>query len=104
MEIAERREPAELARAGYLVLHARADVPTVQARSGDTAQRDAALASGAQFVRTDYPEPSPFGSGYVVELPGGGAALQPGERATGVPHGAVRARLARREAGLKRIP
>jgi len=62
--------------AGYLV-RTRADVPTQQARSGDTTRREAALSSGAQYVSTDYPRrPSPFGSGYVVRLPGaeGGAA------------------------------
>lgn len=65
-ENAERiRERVE---AGYLI-RTRADVPTQQARSGDTTQREAALSSGAQYVSTDYPEPSPFGSGYVVHLP-----------------------------------
>jgi len=55
--------------AGYLI-RTRADVPTRQARSGDTTRREAALSSGAQYVSTDYPKPSPFGSGYVVNLPG----------------------------------
>jgi hypothetical protein len=54
---------------GYLV-RTRADVPTHEARSGDTTRRDAAFASGAQYVSTDYPEPSPFGSGYVARIPG----------------------------------
>jgi hypothetical protein len=47
----------------------------VQARSGDTTQRDAALASGAQWVSTDYPVPgsSPF-SDYFVAIPGGTVA------------------------------
>src|ERR687894_746366 len=53
----------------------RADADTVQARTGDTTQRDAALASGAQYVSTDYVWPDDrFGTGYVVDLPGGGAA------------------------------
>jgi hypothetical protein len=44
----------------------------VQARTGDVTQRDAALASGAQFVSTDYPVPdADFGTGYLVEIPGG---------------------------------
>jgi hypothetical protein len=61
----------ELIRAGYLV-RTRADGDTVQARSGDTTQRDAAIVSGAQFVSTDYPVPDPiFGSGYFVEIPRG---------------------------------
>lgn len=54
---------------GYLV-RTRADVPTQEARSGDTTRRDAAFGSGAHYVSTDYPEPSPFGSGYVARLPG----------------------------------
>lgn len=59
----------EMVAAGYLV-RTRADVPTDEARSGDTTRRDHALRSGAQYVSTDYPEPSPFGSGYVARLPG----------------------------------
>lgn len=55
--------------AGYLI-RTRADVPTRQARSGDTTRREAALSSGAQYVSTDYPEPSPFDPTYVVDLPG----------------------------------
>jgi hypothetical protein len=56
-------------RSGFLV-RTRADIPTVEARSGSTVRRDAAFRSGAQYVSTDYPEPSPFGSGYVARLPG----------------------------------
>jgi hypothetical protein len=42
------------------------------ARNGNTTLRDAAIASGAQFVSTDYPAPDPdFGTGYFVEIPGG---------------------------------
>ena len=56
-------------RSGY-VIRTRADIPTVEARSGSTVRRDAAFRSGAQYVSTDYPEPSPFGSGYLARLPG----------------------------------
>jgi hypothetical protein len=59
----------EMVQAGYLV-RTRADVPTDEARSGDTTRRDRAFASGAQYVSTDYPEESPFGSGYIARLPG----------------------------------
>jgi hypothetical protein len=60
-----------LVEAGYIV-RTRADADTLQARSGDTTDRDAALASGAQYVSTDYPVPDPaFGTGYFVEIPGG---------------------------------
>jgi len=41
-----------------------------EARSGDTTRRDSAFRSAAQYVSTDYPEPSPFGSGYIARLPG----------------------------------
>jgi hypothetical protein len=61
----------ELVGQGFIV-RTRADADTLEARSGDTAPRDAALASGAQFVSTDYPVPNPdFGTGYQVLLPGG---------------------------------
>lgn len=57
------------------VVRTRADADTVQARSGDTTMRDAALASGAQFVSTDYVWPDErFGTGYAVDLPGDTAA------------------------------
>jgi hypothetical protein len=60
-------------REGYLV-RTRSDVPTIEARSGETSRRDAALASGAQFVSTDYAWESPFGSGYQVSIPDGSPA------------------------------
>ncbi len=59
---------------GYLV-RTRADADTEQARTGDTTMRDAAFASGAQYVSTDYEVPDRlFGTGYVADLPGDGAA------------------------------
>jgi hypothetical protein len=61
--------------AGGYVVRTRADADTVQARTGDTTQRDAAIASGAQWVSTDYPVPDPdFGTGYQVSIPGGAPA------------------------------
>lgn len=42
-----------LVKKGYLV-RARTDADTVQARSGDTKMRDAAMASGAQILSSDY--------------------------------------------------
>ncbi|MDG3006874.1 phosphatidylinositol-specific phospholipase C1-like protein [Paludisphaera mucosa] len=59
-----------LVKAGFLV-RTRADADTRQARDGSTAMRDRALASGAQFVSTDYPTPDPRFTEYRVELPGG---------------------------------
>jgi hypothetical protein len=63
-----------LVRKGYLV-RTRTDADTMQARSGDVTQRDAALASGAQLLSTDYPfdERSRW-TGYSVRFPEGGIA------------------------------
>jgi hypothetical protein len=61
----------QLVAQGFVV-RTRADGDTVEARTGDTRMRDAAIASGAQWVSTDYPVPNPaFGTGYFVSLPGG---------------------------------
>jgi hypothetical protein len=54
---------------GFLV-RTRADIPTEEARTGSTIRRDSAFRSGAHYVSTDYPEASPFGSGYIARLPG----------------------------------
>lgn len=60
-----------LVEAGYIV-RTRADADTDEARTGDTGPREAALASGAQYVSTDYPVPDPdFGTGYQVSIPDG---------------------------------
>jgi hypothetical protein len=62
---------AELVQNGYLV-RTRADADTEEARSGATARRDAAMASGAQLVSTDYPAADPaLGTGYAVAFPEG---------------------------------
>lgn len=66
-------EIESLVEQGYIV-RTRADADTEQARSNDTTQRDAALASGAHFISTDYPVPNPDFSAYQVTLPGGGVA------------------------------
>lgn len=68
--VADGARIRSLVASGYIV-RTRADADTVEARLGLTSRRDAALASGAQFVSTDYPEPDPdFGTGYLVNLPG----------------------------------
>ncbi len=59
-----------LVRQGFLV-RTRADANTAQARANDPSRRDRALASGAQFVSTDYPESRPDLSPYRVRFPGG---------------------------------
>jgi hypothetical protein len=59
------------ALAANMIVRTRADADTLQARTNDTRMRDAALASGAQFVSTDYMEPNPAFSPYFVAIPGG---------------------------------
>ncbi len=64
---------------GYLV-RTRTDSDTVEARSGSTTQRDAAIDSGAQWVSTDYPVPNPdFGTGYARHSRGCTGAVQSGQ-------------------------
>jgi hypothetical protein len=67
--IAQAAEIAAAVEAGFLV-RTRADADTAEPRDGDTTRRDAALASGAQLVSTDFPAPVE-GIDYSVEIPGG---------------------------------
>lgn len=63
----------DLVRQGYVV-RTRADADTIEARANDTSTRDAALASGAQWVSTDFPgegSAALLDSTYSVEIPGG---------------------------------
>jgi hypothetical protein len=59
------------ALAANMMVRTRADADTVQARTNDTTMRDAALASGAQWVSTDYEVPNLAFSPYTVRIPGG---------------------------------
>jgi len=60
--------------AGFIV-RTRADSGTVEARANDTARRDRAIASGAQYVSTDYLWPEPkLHNDYQVRLSGEAAA------------------------------
>jgi hypothetical protein len=68
--------------AGFVV-RTRADAETIEARSGDVARRDAALASGAQYVWTDYRHPEPGLTDYQVRLPGDAIAVANPVRAAG---------------------
>lgn len=57
-------EIRDAVRKGYLV-RTRADIDTVDARQGANDRRDAALASGAQIISTDYlAAPNIYGNGY----------------------------------------
>lgn len=59
-------------RQGFIV-RTRADADTREAREGDVVRRSAALASGAQYVSTDYLWADPRFPDYQVRLPGGAA-------------------------------
>ena len=62
----------ELVKKGYLV-RTRTDADTKEARTNDTARRDAMIASGAQILSTDYPVNEPahaWPGNYVVQPPG----------------------------------
>ena len=72
--IAERERISATVRAGFLV-RTRADADTHEARAGDVRRRDAALASGAQYVSTDYMQADPHLSEYSVQLPGKAVAV-----------------------------
>jgi len=63
-------EIQSLVRDGFLV-RTRADADTRQARTNDATQREKALASGAQFVSTDYREANPAFSPYCVRFANG---------------------------------
>jgi hypothetical protein len=58
-----------LVKDGFLV-RTRADEPTETARANDVRMRDHALASGAQFISTDFPVPNLTFSPYCVQLEG----------------------------------
>ena len=70
------RRIRRLVRRGFVV-RTRADADTVEARANDMTRARRALASGAQWVSTDFPAAgtaAPFGSPYFVRLPGGSTA------------------------------
>ena len=66
--IGQEAEIRELVHDGFLV-RTRADAGTVEARENTTRRRDLAIATGAQLISTDYPEPDPRLSDYSVQLP-----------------------------------
>jgi membrane-associated phospholipid phosphatase len=73
--VAEAERIRKAVAAGFIV-RTRADAGTLEARRNDTRRREAALASGAQFVSTDYLWTEPrLHNDYQVRLPGGAAVL-----------------------------
>jgi hypothetical protein len=73
---------------GFLV-RTRADADTVEARANDTRRRDRALASGAQYVSTDYMEPDKRFGPYLARMPQGVIAacnpVRAAEKCAGLP-------------------
>ena len=65
----------DLVRKGYLI-RTRTDADTKEARTNDTARRDAMISSGAQILSTDYPvnEPARWPGHFVVTFPGNSIA------------------------------
>jgi hypothetical protein len=65
-----------LVRKGYLV-RTMTDPSPERIRANDTRRRDAAMASGAQILSTDYPFDEPAASGYAVGFEHGNARCNP---------------------------
>lgn len=72
--IADSQRIRAAVKSGFIV-RTRADADTVEARSGSVARRDAALASGAQYVSTDYMQPDLRFGAYSARLPGVAVAV-----------------------------
>lgn len=67
--IADQQRIQAAVKAGFLV-RTRADANTFEARINSTERREAAFASGAHYISTDYYVPRPEFSDYSVSLPG----------------------------------
>ncbi|MCU1369298.1 MAG: putative secreted protein [Ilumatobacteraceae bacterium] len=71
--VADGARISQLVEQGYLV-RTRADANGTDAEADDTTRLDAALASGAQWVSTDFPGPDgaqeQYDTGYTAQLPG----------------------------------
>jgi len=72
-----------------LLVRTRADADTFEARRNDTARREAAFASGAQYVSTDYFEPDPRFGPYRVRFDDGAVArcnpVRAADKCAGIP-------------------
>lgn len=58
-----------LVKDGYIV-RTRADADTLEARVDSTEKREAAIRSGAQYISTDFPDPSEYFSKFKQLFPG----------------------------------
>jgi len=70
--VEQQAEIQAMVREGVIV-RTRADADTLEARANDVRRRDAAFASGAQYVSTDYMTARPDFSPYTARIPGGAA-------------------------------
>ncbi|MBI1340173.1 hypothetical protein GC169_08195 [bacterium] len=68
------QEAIRKAVADGFIVRTRTEQDTVEPRVGDTAKREAAFASSAQFVSTDYYKPNPAFGDFSVAMPGGAIA------------------------------
>ncbi len=72
--LSDARRIRAAVEAGFLV-RTRADADTAEARSNETARRDAALTSGAQYISTDYMQPDRRFGPYTARLPDGATTV-----------------------------
>lgn len=87
--LADPQEIPGLAKKGYIV-RTRADADLHEAVNNDTRMRDAAFASGAQMVSTDFAFGKRAASGYAVQFPQSGIArCNPVNSSTGCSSGAL---------------
>jgi len=68
--VSQFAEIQRLVRQNFLI-RTRADADTSESRSGETARRERALASGAQYISTDFPEADSRFTDYAVQWPQG---------------------------------
>lgn len=72
--LVRRARIQDYVRQGYII-RTRSDIEAYEAKTNDMSRADAAFASGAQIVSTDFERPgNVFGTPYVVRLPSGGPA------------------------------
>jgi len=65
-----RREEIRPFVEAVFMVYTRADANSIEARRGDTRRAEEAIASGAQFISTDFPTPNPEMGDYAVSFGG----------------------------------
>jgi hypothetical protein len=77
----EEQERIRRAVSSGLIVRTRADADTQEARRNDRRRFEAALASGAQYISTDYMRPDERFGPYAVRLPGDASVVANAVRA-----------------------